>query len=192
LNNNLIVLLIKGKKLISTKQKVWLSIAIAVLIVTTLLLWPKAASEAYIDTFEYQWTTNALIAPNDPNIQEYRYVNNTSVDSELYQYFVDKSIEANLDIIYSVQFANCLITAESGWNPKAENPMSTAYGLGQFLDKTWSNVNKALGGELDRKDPYDQIDAFVYLLSDEGYCHWTVAPNCIYLLPVSKRVSSLK
>ena len=159
---------------------------------TTLLLWPKAASEAYIDTFEYQWTINALIAPNDPNVQEYRYVNNTSVDSELYQYFVDKSIEANLDVIYSVQFADCLIIEESHWNPKADNPTSTAYGLGQFLDRTWENVNKALGGNLDRDDPYDQIDAFTHLLSTEGYCHWEVAPDCIYLLPTEKMIASLK
>ena len=33
-----------------------------------------------------------------------------------------------------------LIMRESSWNPEAQNPKSTAYGLGQFLDKTWELV----------------------------------------------------
>ncbi|WP_394620953.1 tape measure protein [Lentzea sp. JNUCC 0626] len=33
-----------------------------------------------------------------------------------------------------------IITRESGWNPRAQNPSSTAYGLFQFLDSTWSTV----------------------------------------------------
>ena len=33
-----------------------------------------------------------------------------------------------------------LINGESSWNPKAKNPSSTAYGLGQFLDSTWAIV----------------------------------------------------
>ncbi|MGX9297481.1 phage tail tip lysozyme [Tsukamurella paurometabola] len=33
-----------------------------------------------------------------------------------------------------------IINRESGWNPKAKNPSSTAYGLGQFLDQTWGTV----------------------------------------------------
>jgi len=35
---------------------------------------------------------------------------------------------------------NKLIMKESGWNPKAQNPRSTAYGLGQFLNSTWKLV----------------------------------------------------
>jgi muramidase (phage lysozyme) len=33
-----------------------------------------------------------------------------------------------------------LIMLESSWNPEAQNPKSTAYGLAQFLDKTWELV----------------------------------------------------
>ncbi|WP_348240207.1 transglycosylase SLT domain-containing protein, partial [Salmonella enterica] len=33
-----------------------------------------------------------------------------------------------------------LIGKESSWNPKAQNPKSTAYGLFQFLDSTWASV----------------------------------------------------
>ena len=36
-----------------------------------------------------------------------------------------------------------LINGESSWNPKAKNPSSTAYGLGQFLDSTWATVGGA-------------------------------------------------
>ena len=34
---------------------------------------------------------------------------------------------------------DALINAESGWRPTAQNPTSTAYGLGQFLDSTWKS-----------------------------------------------------
>jgi hypothetical protein len=35
---------------------------------------------------------------------------------------------------------NKLILKESGCNPTAQNPRSTAYGIGQFLDSTWATV----------------------------------------------------
>jgi hypothetical protein len=35
---------------------------------------------------------------------------------------------------------NALEMGEAGWNPFAQNPTSTAYGLGQFLDSTWATV----------------------------------------------------
>lgn len=55
-----------------------------------------------------------------------------------------------------IQFA-CLDTMwmhESGWNPNAQNPSSTAYGIPQFLDSTWATV-----GAVKTSDPYKQIDA---------------------------------
>ncbi|AHH20859.1 putative bacteriophage protein [Nocardia nova SH22a] len=33
-----------------------------------------------------------------------------------------------------------LVSHESSWNPNAQNPASTAYGLFQFLDQTWATV----------------------------------------------------
>lgn len=33
-----------------------------------------------------------------------------------------------------------LIGYESGWNPEAQNPVSSAYGIFQFLDSTWATV----------------------------------------------------
>jgi resuscitation-promoting factor RpfA len=37
----------------------------------------------------------------------------------------------------AVSFLNCVIAHESGGNPRAENPTSTASGLFQFIDGTW-------------------------------------------------------
>ncbi|AWY07621.1 hypothetical protein SEA_YOSIF_57 [Streptomyces phage Yosif] len=43
---------------------------------------------------------------------------------------------------------------ESGWNPEAQNPASTAYGIAQFLDSTWELV-----GMEKTSDPERQIEA---------------------------------
>ncbi|NEM04647.1 transglycosylase SLT domain-containing protein [Geodermatophilus normandii] len=43
---------------------------------------------------------------------------------------------------------------ESGWNPTAQNPTSTAYGIAQFLDSTWAGT-----GIAKTSDGYRQIDA---------------------------------
>ncbi|TFV88735.1 transglycosylase SLT domain-containing protein, partial [Blastococcus sp. CT_GayMR16] len=43
---------------------------------------------------------------------------------------------------------------ESGWNPNAQNPSSTAYGIPQFLDSTWGGT-----GIAKTSDGYRQIDA---------------------------------
>lgn len=49
---------------------------------------------------------------------------------------------------------------ESGWNPNAQNPSSTAYGIPQFLDSTWATV-----GYSKTSDPYTQIDAGLAYIS---------------------------
>ena len=54
-----------------------------------------------------------------------------------------------------------LIFKESSWNPNAKNPKSTAYGLGQFLDKTWDLVPQSK-----TSDPYDQLDAMFYYVEN--------------------------
>lgn len=45
-----------------------------------------------------------------------------------------------------------IIKPESGWNPKAQNPQSSAYGLAQFLDDTWGSVGCAK-----TDDPVEQL-----------------------------------
>lgn len=55
---------------------------------------------------------------------------------------------------------NALVTQESSWNPKADNPTSTAYGLFQFLDSTWGNY----GGKT--QNPYKQINKGLRYVAD--------------------------
>ncbi|WP_448628150.1 aggregation-promoting factor C-terminal-like domain-containing protein [Geodermatophilus sp. URMC 64] len=53
---------------------------------------------------------------------------------------------------------------ESGWNPNAQNPTSTAYGIPQFLNSTWAST-----GIAKTSDPYRQIDAgLIYINNRYG------------------------
>lgn len=47
---------------------------------------------------------------------------------------------------------NSLVMGESGWRSDAQNPTSTAYGIGQFLNSTWATV-----GGSKTSDPAKQI-----------------------------------
>jgi hypothetical protein len=63
-----------------------------------------------------------------------------------------------------------IIEKESHWNPHADNPRSTAYGIGQFLNSTWSLVDHEK-----TKNPYTQIDAmvkYVKLIYGDGCSAW--------------------
>jgi hypothetical protein len=52
-----------------------------------------------------------------------------------------------------------LINNESGWNPQAANPTSSARGLGQFLDTTGQEYG--LGPDASKADPNAQVDAIL-------------------------------
>jgi hypothetical protein len=53
---------------------------------------------------------------------------------------------------------------ESGWNPNAQNPTSTAYGIAQFLNSTWAGT-----GIAKTSDGYRQIDAgLIYIEKTYG------------------------
>lgn len=49
-----------------------------------------------------------------------------------------------------------LIKRESSWNSNAQNPNSSAYGLGQFLNSTWASV-----GCVKTSNKYEQIDCAI-------------------------------
>jgi len=49
-----------------------------------------------------------------------------------------------------------LVYLESKWDPQAQNPHSTAYGIGQFIDQTWETV-----GYAKTDDPFIQVDAMI-------------------------------
>lgn len=55
---------------------------------------------------------------------------------------------------------NALVMGESGWNNRAQNPTSTAYGIGQFLNSTWAGV-----GARKTSDPAGQIAAMLRYIS---------------------------
>lgn len=68
---------------------------------------------------------------------------------------------------------NALVNGESGWNPNAANPTSSAYGLFQFLDSTWASYGKKTS------DPLKQLDyGLQYIKSRYGspsaaYAAWS-------------------
>jgi phage-related protein len=51
---------------------------------------------------------------------------------------------------------DALVMSESGWNPFAQNPTSSAFGIGQFLDSTWASV-----GFSKTSNPVTQIQAML-------------------------------
>lgn len=53
-------------------------------------------------------------------------------------------------------YFNNIVMHESRWNPTAQNPHSTAYGIGQFLNGTWGTV-----GCTKTSDPYIQVDCMI-------------------------------
>jgi len=85
------------------------------------------------------------------------------------------SMSNDIDIIL---LAEKIIQCESGWDYTAQNPNSTAYGAGQFLNGTWNYVQKKWGIELDRYNKEDQLYAMVRLLEEEGTRHWKASAHC--------------
>lgn len=96
-----------------------------------------------------------------------------------------RSVVANPDIAerirkhsaeHGVDYALALdlATFESGLNPKARNPRSTAKGVYQFLDSTWDNL--CTGNVL---DPDDNIGCAMRLLGENprNISHWTADHN---------------
>ena len=88
----------------------------------------------------------------------------------------DKAIAAYQEYLKDIvpdQEESCyfsIIDKESDWNPLAQNPKSTAFGIGQFLNSTWGLVDSKK-----TKNPYDQIDAmvvYVKLIYGNGCNAW--------------------
>ena len=82
------------------------------------------------------------------------------------------SMSNDIDIVL---LAEKIIQCESGWDYTAQNPNSTAFGAGQFINGTWSYIQKKWGIELDRYNKEDQLYAMVRLLEEEGTRHYKVS-----------------
>lgn len=57
-----------------------------------------------------------------------------------------------------------IVKRESSFNPKAQNPNSTAYGYGQFLNSTRANYEKKLGLSYD--NPVNQLVMMMHYVKD--------------------------
>jgi hypothetical protein len=69
-----------------------------------------------------------------------------------------------------------IMACESGGNPNAKNPHSTASGLMQFIAGTWRWVAPQAGVDSDldaRFDPEQNIRAAAWLWSNGGPTHWS-------------------
>lgn len=56
-------------------------------------------------------------------------------------------------------YFNTIIERESHWDHNAQNPNSSAYGLGQLLNSTWDDVDC-----VKTSDPYKQIDCIIFYI----------------------------
>lgn len=70
---------------------------------------------------------------------------------------------------------NTIIICESGWHADAQNKTSSAGGLFQFIDSTWSRYASP-GWE--KYDPYRNIDAGWALYQKEGTNPWLASKSC--------------
>ena len=73
------------------------------------------------------------------------------------------------------ELLNRIIICESGWRADAQNPISSAGGLFQFLDSTWARTASP-GWE--KYNPYRNIDAGIALYNKEGTAPWTESESC--------------
>lgn len=81
---------------------------------------------------------------------------------------VAKAKEYGLDPVKALRIAKC----ESGLNPLAKNPNSSAKGIFQFIDGTWSSVSRIRGISASVLDAEANIDNAMWLAKKEGWKHW--------------------
>ena len=123
-----------------------LLIILLIMVIILLILIPRLVSDAYVDSdYNDQWSITLIesssipIVPITPEYSNISYVRDRqkSIIPEVYEYFLD---ESRYMTKYNSLFADCIIIYESGWNPDAKNPLSSARGLGQFIDGTWNST----------------------------------------------------
>jgi hypothetical protein len=71
------------------------------------------------------------------------------------------------------QRLDCIISGESGWDPRGQNPRSRAAGLAQFLPSTWAATPQGQLG-LSPFEPLANIDAAIWLVHTRGWTQWQV------------------
>jgi len=71
-----------------------------------------------------------------------------------------------------------IIKCESGFDPNAKNPNSSAKGLGQIINSTLELCEKGLDRELDAYNPKDNLDCCEYLYQLNGTKDWKSSEEC--------------
>ena len=108
--------------------------------------------------------------------------------SDVYLYSVKSPLEFKLSlrkyleresVIWGVNpnLAVRIVECESGFKPDAQNTQSSAYGLFQFLNSSWNRVQIQMNKQLDREDPYDQIEAGLFWLQ-KSTSPWNESKSC--------------
>ena len=87
---------------------------------------------------------------------------------EITKIILDVSTKYNVDFELAFWLANF----ESSLYHLAQNPNSTAKGIYQFLDGTWSGYCEG-----DVFNPYDNIDCALRMISEGGIGHWLADPK---------------
>ena len=84
----------------------------------------------------------ALMLPVDEPLEENKIVTGYVSSPIKYQRTPDTARGYARSMVSAKEYEALeeLIMLESSWNPNAQNPKSTAYGLGQFIDQTWEQV----------------------------------------------------
>lgn len=85
-----------------------------------------------------------------------------------------KAKEYGLNPHTALAIAKC----ESNFNPLAQNKYSSAGGVFQFIDGTWTSVNKMRGVQYNKFNAEENIDNAMWLAKKEGWQHW----ECLYMI----------
>jgi membrane-bound lytic murein transglycosylase MltF len=88
---------------------------------------------------------------------------------EIKSVIITKAVRNNIDPGLFLRIAMC----ESGLNPQAKNPISSASGIFQFLQSTWSSWGKG-----DVFDVNNNVDAAIRLFLARGTAPWNPSKSC--------------
>lgn len=78
-----------------------------------------------------------------------------------------------------VDLALCVISYESGGDPDAANPTSSARGLFQHLGRYWEDRSRRAGWEgADILDPTANVAVAAWLAYYGGWSHWVTIRRC--------------
>ncbi len=154
----------------------------------------QAHSRADLDAWKYAWAQQADYALSGPLLAEWRdmaarhpWYFNPPLQAPQQAYSGGHGMGTNvaqwrwLVATYFapqlVDQALCIMAAESGGNPDADNPRSTAAGLFQFLRGTWDSVPLSVtGGSYDSGQVYDpvaNVRAAAWLQAAYGWGQWS-------------------